>query len=173
MDRLKVLEGESEAFSFFKTQEDEDEKAKKKKLYRYNTNIKESVGGLSDTQSVTQSTNLTSGSNSTGPSKSNSTGPSLTTPLNTLETQPSITIETPLVQITAPGTVPQSPAVPIKVMPKPISPSPSPRDIGSTPLPAEPSGSHGPDTTISIPEIAVTTIGGDEEETTIITENKC
>ena len=31
MDRLKVLEGESEAFSFFKTQEDEDEKAKKKK----------------------------------------------------------------------------------------------------------------------------------------------
>ena len=31
MDRLKVLEGESEAFSFFKTQEDEEEKAKKKK----------------------------------------------------------------------------------------------------------------------------------------------
>ena len=176
MDRLKVLEGESEAFSFFKTQEDEDEKAKKKKLYRYNTNIKESVGGLSDTQSVTQSTNLTSGSNSTGPSKSNSTGPSLTTPLNILETQPSITIETPLVQITAPETVPPSPAVPIKVMPKPISPSPSPRDIGSTPA-AEPAP-HGPDqassdTTISIPEIAVTTIGGDEEEATIVTENKC
>ena len=31
MDRLKVLEGESEAFSFFKTQEDQEEKAKKKK----------------------------------------------------------------------------------------------------------------------------------------------
>ena len=31
MDRLKVLEGESEAFSFFKTQEDAEEKAKKKK----------------------------------------------------------------------------------------------------------------------------------------------
>ena len=50
------------------------------KLYRYNTNIKESVGGLSDTQS----TILTSGSNSSGPSKSNSTGPSLMTPLNAL-----------------------------------------------------------------------------------------
>ena len=86
-----------------------------KKLYRYNTNFKESVGGLSDTQS----TNLTSGSNSTGPSKSNSAGPSLTTPLNALESQPNSTIEKPSILVPAPETVPPSP---FKVMPKSISP---------------------------------------------------
>ena len=32
MDRLKVLEGESEAFSFFKAQEDDAERAQKKKV---------------------------------------------------------------------------------------------------------------------------------------------
>ena len=138
------------------------------KLYRYNTNIKESVGGLSDTQS----TNLTSGSNSTGPSKSNSAGPSLTTPLNALETQPSLNIEKPSIQIPAPETVPPSPAVPIKVMPKSISPLPIPRVPGSIePIPGP--ESTNVDVTITIPEIAVTTTCSDQEAVTIVTENKC
>ena len=141
------------------------------KLYRYNTNIKESVGGLSDTQS----TNLTSGSNSTGPSKSNSAGPSLTTPLNALETQPSLNIEKPSIQIPASETVPPSPAVPIKVMPKSISPLPIPREPSSIesvrdgPAPE----STNLDVTITIPEIAVTTTCSDQEDVTIVTENKC
>ena len=141
------------------------------KLYRYNTNIKESVGGLSDTQS----TNLTSGSNSTGPSKSNSAGPSLTTPLNALETQPSLNIEKPSIQIPAPEIVPPSPAVPIKVMPKSISPLPIPREPGSIePIRNGPGPeSTNVDVTITIPEIAVTTTCSDQEDVTIVTENKC
>ena len=141
------------------------------KLYRYNTNIKESVGGLSDTQS----TILTSGSNSSGPSKSNSTGPSLTTPLNAVETQPSSTIEKPSILILAAETVPPSPAVPIKVMPKPISPLPVPRDPGTEePLHDRPGRqSTNVDVTITIPEIAVTTTSSDQEDVTIVTENKC
>ena len=141
------------------------------KLYRYNTNIKESVGGLSDTQS----TNLTSGSTSSGPSKSNSTGPSLTTPLNALETQPCITIETPLVQIPVPGIIPPSPAVPIKVMPKPFSPSPIPRDTASIEKVTHESGKENinEEVSITIPEIAVPTGSSDKDDATIVTENKC
>ena len=141
------------------------------KLYRYNTNIKESVGGLSDTQS----TNLTSGSNSTGPSKSNSAGPSLTTPLNALETQPNSTIEKPSIRVPDPETVPPSPAVPIKVMPKAISPLPITREPGSSEPVGHGSGpeSTNVDVTITIPEIAVTTTCSDQEDVTVVTENKC
>ena len=141
------------------------------KLYRYNTNIKESVGGLSDTQS----TNLTSGSNSTGPSKSNSAGPSLTTPLNALETQANSTIEKPSILIPAPETVPPSPAVPIKVMPKSISPLPVPGEPGPTEHVLDGPGPErtNVDVTITIPETDVTTTCSDQKEVTIVTENKC
>ena len=118
---------------------------------------------------------MTSGSNSTGPSKSNSAGPSLTTPLNALETQANSTIEKPSILIPAPETVPPSPAVPIKVMPKSISPLPVPREPSSTEPVGHGSGpeSTNVDVTITIPEIAVTTTCSDQEGMIIVTENKC
>ena len=118
---------------------------------------------------------MTSGSNSTGPSKSNSAGPSLTTPLNALETQPNSTIENTSILIPAPETVPPSPAVPIKVMPKSVSPLPVPREPGSTEHVGHGSGpeSTNVDVTITIPEIAVTTTCSDQEDVTVVTENKC